>query len=134
MIAGGALEAAVVALCGGVGAAARHAMDLGVTALGRRYGRGTRGFPWGITLVNLLGSFALGVLLGAGLDESGNGLVWTAASAGLLGGFTTFSTAALDTVRLLREKHPWLATLNAFGTLGAAVLLASAGIVLGMAR
>lgn len=133
-MAGGALEAVLVALGGGVGAAARYAMDLGVTALARRYGRGTRGFPWGITLVNLLGSFLLGVLLGLGLDESRNGIALTAVSAGLLGGFTTFSTAALDTLRLLREKHPWLATLNAFGTLGAAVLLASAGIALSMAR
>lgn len=126
----GAVEAMLVALSGGVGAATRYGIDLGVTGIARRFGRGTRGFPWGITLVNLSGSFLLGMFLGAGLDA---GPWWPAISTGLLGGFTTFSTASLDTVRLIREKHLWLAAINAFGTLGAAILLASAGIAVGIA-
>ena len=69
------------ALAGGVGAVLRYLVDVGVARLaGRR-------FPWGILIVNLTGSFALGVVTTA-LPETAFVL-----GAGLLGGYTTFSTA-----------------------------------------
>lgn len=132
MSAPGILTALLVALGGGVGAVVRYALDRWVTAA---VGRGrVGGFPWGITLVNLSGSLVLGVLVGLGLDASeATAVLWVALGVGVLGGYTTFSTASLDTVRLARERRHWAALGNAVGTLGAAVALAIAGIAIGAA-
>lgn len=120
------MTALLVALGGALGAMSRYAIDRAMHTAAMRRGAGTRLFPWAITVVNLSGSFALGILVGSGW-------AWPALGAGLLGGFTTFSTASLDTVRLYREKRYFAAAANALGTLVAAALLAVAGIALGSA-
>lgn len=56
----------------------------------------TSGFPVGTLAVNVLGAFGLGLVVGAGSVES----MATVALAGFLGGFTTFSTWMVETVRL----------------------------------
>jgi len=53
-------------------------------------------FPIGTLMVNLVGSFALGLVVGAGAPDS----TTTLAVAGFLGGFTTYSTWMVETVRL----------------------------------
>lgn len=63
-------------------------------------------FPVGTLLVNVLGSFAIGLL--AGMAEGGSRLGMTDGSrlllmVGLCGGFTTFSSFSLQTLGLLRE-------------------------------
>jgi CrcB protein len=109
------------ALAGGVGAVLRYLADLGVARLaGRR-------FPWGIFLVNLTGSFALG-LVTAALPEHAFVL-----GAGLLGGYTTFSTAMLDTVVLWREGEGRAAAVNAIGMLALGLIAAGLGLALGSA-
>ena len=55
----------LTALLGGVGAAARFALDTGVTARIVRMGRTPR-LPWGTLAVNLLGSLGIGVVVGIG--------------------------------------------------------------------
>jgi CrcB protein len=50
---------------------------------------------------------------------------------GLLGGYTTFSTASFETVRLLQEREYVRAATNGFGMLAAAVLAAVLGLWLG---
>jgi fluoride exporter len=62
------------------------------------------GFPWGTLAVNVIGSAAIGLLGGLGLDGEWRLLLVT----GLLGGFTTFSAFSLET-GLLWERTPWLA-------------------------
>ncbi|KQR48848.1 hypothetical protein ASF87_08440 [Microbacterium sp. Leaf161] len=107
------------ALAGGVGAALRHLVDLGVARVaGRR-------FPWGILLVNLSGSFALGVITTALPDGA------FLLGAGLLGGYTTFSTAMLDTVALWRDGERTASAFNAVGMLLLGLLAAGLGIALG---
>lgn len=115
------LNVLVVAIAGGCGASLRYALD---SILSSRWGRR---FPVGIFVVNLSGSFALGLLLGLALDE---GLL-AALGAGLLGGYTTLSTTSVDTFRLLSERRFGAAALNGLGMLAAAVALAIAGILLG---
>lgn len=107
------------ALAGGLGAVLRYLVDLGVAGLaGRR-------FPWGILLVNLSGSFALGVVATALPDAA------FLLGAGLLGGYTTFSTAMLDTVALWRDGERPASAFNAVGMLLLGVLAAGLGLALG---
>lgn len=124
------------ALGGGVGAALRYSVD---TAVAARW-RGT--FPLGIFLVNVTGSLALGLLVGfvtpggtppeaAGVPDTD--LVLALLGTGLLGGYTTFSTASLDTVRLTRSGQRGTALAYAAGTLVLSVSAALAGMALGAA-
>lgn len=112
---------ALAAVCGGLGAAARYLIDTGVARL-----VGAR-FPSGVMLINITGSFALGVVVGA-LPE-----VASVVGVGFLGGYTTFSTAMVDTVALWRDGARRAALLNAIGMLVAGVLAALAGLLLGAA-
>jgi len=75
---------------GGLGAIARFALDGAVA------GRLGREFPYGTLAVNLLGAFALGVLVGAAVHRD----AYRLAATGALGAFTTFSTWALESHRL----------------------------------
>lgn len=107
------------ALAGGVGAALRFLVDAGVSRL-----TGTR-FPWGIVLVNITGSLALGIVVTALPDAA------FIAGAGLLGGYTTFSTAMLDALLLWRDGERPAAVAHVLGTFAASVLAALAGLAIG---
>jgi CrcB protein len=112
---------AAAALAGGVGAGLRYLVDLGVARLvGARY-------PWGVLAINLSGSFVLGVITG------GFPAAAFIVGAGLLGGYTTFSTAMLDTVALWRDGSRPAAAFNAVGMLVLGILAAIAGLALGAA-
>ncbi|MET0811818.1 MAG: CrcB family protein, partial [Microbacterium sp.] len=70
-----------------------------------------------------------------GLASSGLlGLPWLAVlGAGVLGGYTTFSTAMVDSIRLVHERDRGRALVNAFGMLAATLLAAAGGLLLGLA-
>jgi fluoride exporter len=87
-----------IGLLGGLGACARVLLG---AAVDRRAERAPF-FPWGTLAVNLLGSFALGLLAGAGLGEDAYAL----AATGFLGGFTTFSTWVVDARLLVGRAGP----------------------------
>ena len=91
-----------VALAGGVGSLLRY-------VLGGWLARSTGGlFPRETLTINVLGSLAIGVL--AALVDRGHLLspvTRMALMVGLLGGFTTFSTFALETFRLAEDAQ-WL--------------------------
>lgn len=108
--------AAVVA--GGVGAALRYAVDVFVSAL-----VGAR-FPWGILVVNVTGSFALGLVTGL---VPGSALA-VVVGTGLLGGYTTFSTVALTTALQAEDRRPLTAFVYAALTLVATVAAAAFGL------
>lgn len=109
------------ALAGGLGAVLRYLADLGVARFaGRR-------FPWGILLVNISGSFALGFVTTALPDAA------FLIGAGLLGGYTTFSTAMLDTVALWRDGERRASAFNALGMLLLGLVAAGLGLALGSA-
>lgn len=116
----GLLTALGIAVAGGAGAAIRHLIDTSLSSRVRDR------FPWGIMLVNLTGSLAFGVLVGLALDHP----VASVLSIGLLGGYTTFSTASLDSVRLLAARRWGAALWNGPGMLLLATGLAVLGIVL----
>lgn len=88
--------------------------------------------PWGTVAVNVLGSLALGVFIGGwGFDHVANHQL--ALTVGVLGGFTTFSTFALDTIGLWESGQTAQAVatvaISVFVGLGAAV----GGLALGRA-
>ncbi|MBB1032676.1 fluoride efflux transporter CrcB [Dietzia sp. SLG310A2-38A2] len=123
-----AVLAGWIALGGGAGAALRYVVDVAVSS------RWRRPFPLATFLINLSGSLALGLLVGwfyAG--EWGPG--WSHAApmigTGLLGGYTTFSTASYDTLRLARDARVGMALAYAVGTMLATVLAALLGLWLG---
>ncbi|WP_345473791.1 fluoride efflux transporter CrcB [Glutamicibacter ectropisis] len=114
----------IVALCGGLGAVMRFALDTFISA------RSGGLLPWGTMTINVSGSLALGfftgLLTGTGMDQT-----WLlAVGTGVLGGYTTFSTASFDTVRLLRAGRPLASLATAFGTLITAILAAYIGFLL----
>ncbi len=86
-----------IAFAGGFGAVARALLDEFIT------NRGRFGWPAGILTVNIIGSFFVGILSATGPQPS---LEFVALRmilvAGFLGGFTTFSTAMVDGVKLAR--------------------------------
>ena len=108
---------------GGIGAALRHAVNRGTLAL-----LGPS-FPFSTLVVNVLGSFFMGVLAGVLLPRGeGHQSVRLFLGTGILGGFTTFSTFSLDAV-LMWEKADWL-PLGGFVI--ASVMLPIAALLIGM--
>ena len=110
----------LLALAGGAGAALRYLVDRAASA---RFGLN---FPWGTTLINLTGSFALGLVTGAALGQP----VYALIATGVLGGYTTFSTASLESVQLLSRGNYVAALAQGPGHIVACVALATAGILI----
>lgn len=110
----------LMALLGGIGAVARFVTD---AAIRRRL---SVGLPVGTLAINLLGSLVLGALMSGvvrgGLDPD----VRLVLGTGFCGGFTTFSTASVEVVRLAQAGRPTAALThllaNALGCLLAAFL------------
>lgn len=115
----------LLALAGGLGAVARFVLD-GVVTASRSWH-----YPVGTTLINLSGSFLLGLLAGlaAGRVLPAEGLL--VLGTGFLGGYTTFSTAASEAVRLAEQRR-WVAALvHGVGQVVVATLLAALGFLAG---
>lgn len=106
------------ALGGGIGAALRYAVDVAVSS------RWQRAFPLGTFLVNVSGSLVLGLLVGMTTGPTTLALVGT----GVLGGYTTFSTASYDAVRLARDGRRTMALAYGVGTLLATAVAALLGL------
>lgn len=116
-----------VAVGGAIGSVARY----GATVWLVRYSAG-RVFPLGVFLVNILGCLVIGLLAGGGasgrlvMGDTMRGFLM----AGLLGGFTTFSTFGLDTHMLLRAGELGPALANVAGQVGLGLLAVWAGFAL----
>ena len=86
-------------------------------------------FPWHTFAVNVSGCLAIGVLLVVITEaRSVHRLARPFLGTGVLGGFTTFSTYAVETERLL-SGHPMVAMAYLFGTALAALLAVQTGVV-----
>ncbi|GGR96109.1 putative fluoride ion transporter CrcB 1 [Streptomyces humidus] len=106
---------AVVAAGGGIGAAARYAASLW-------WPTRTGGFPWTTLWVNVVGCAVIGVFLVLITEAvTAHRLVRPFLGTGVLGGFTTFSTYAVDIRGLLGEGRPGTALTYLAATLFAAL-------------
>jgi CrcB protein len=111
-----------VILAAGAGAVARHLLD---NAVQRR----TRTpFPFGTLVVNISGSFLLGLVVGLtahhGLATSAGAVI----GAGFAGGYTTLSTWAWESLELAEHDAGGQALANVVGSLALGLLAAAAGL------
>lgn len=111
-----------IGLAGGLGACARFVVDGLVRA------RWTHVLPAATLLVNVTGSLVIGLLNGAA-HWHGFGPAWLVVTAtGFCGGYTTFSTAMIETVRLVEAREWRWAVANALGGLLLCVGAAAVGM------
>jgi len=117
-----------VVLAGGLGAMLRFGVDRGIERAVRR--------PTvaGIVVVNLFGSFILGAIVGSSIHSLGptplrqmSPMTYAVLTAGFCGGFTTFSTAMADSLRLMTTGKGGLALFHLFGTFAGAVIACQLG-------
>ncbi len=116
-----------IGVAGCLGALARYGLE---GLVSRRAGA----FPWGTFVVNISGSFLLGLtvtLLGERLAVA----PWlrAAVAIGFLGAYTTFSTLSLESYRLLETRSYALAGANLVGSVTAGLVALYGGVVLGRA-
>ena len=107
-----------------VGAPARYLADRWVQA------RTRSGFPWGTLAVNVTGCFALGAVTGLGLYHGLRPHMGTVVGSGGLGAYTTFSTFAYETIRLVQEGATGEALRNVVANVALGVAAAGAGLAL----
>jgi CrcB protein len=114
---------AAVFVGGGLGAVLRHFAN---NAVMHAWGRD---FPLGIMVINIIGSFAMGVLIGLFAH------VWDAPqnmrmflTVGILGGFTTFSSFSMNAVELFQHEQYLSGIIYVVGS----VLIGALSLVLGM--
>ena len=116
----------IVFLGAGIGGALRHGVNVWAA---RAFGFG---FPFGTLIVNILGSFLIGLMAGffayrAGLVPQHVRLFLT---TGVLGGFTTFSAFSLDAA-LLIERHAYaMAAAYILGTVFVSLVALFLGLAL----
>ncbi|WP_152352107.1 fluoride efflux transporter CrcB [Brachybacterium subflavum] len=117
----------LLSLAGGVGAVARFVAD------GLIRSRISGAMPWGTVLINVSGSLLLGLVTGMLGAQLLSPELQVVLGAGFLGGYTTFSTASVETARLLQERRVLYALGNLLGSLVVGSAAAAAGMVLGAA-
>ncbi|MFC0543553.1 fluoride efflux transporter CrcB [Kutzneria chonburiensis] len=110
----------VIALGGGLGALARYGISQWLPTTPDH-------FPLGTFLINVVGCFLIGVLM---VRWGQRPLLRPFLGVGILGGFTTFSTYAVETRAMLTPGQVPLAMAYLFGTLAAAMLAVLGGVVL----
>lgn len=89
-------------------------------------------FPWGTLVVNISGSFLLGLVYAATAQRAIIDPHWRLAiTVGFIGSYTTFSTFSLETFKLLESGNWPAATGNILGSLIISLVAIYSGIALG---
>jgi CrcB protein len=116
-------EIGLVALGGAAGAVARYWLS------GLVYRFAGPGFPWGTLVVNVLGCFAIGIVVVALESTLQSPAVRAAVAIGFLGAFTTFSTYSYEALALLQDGE-WA---RAGAYVGGSVVLGLLAVAAGFA-
>ena len=116
-----------VGLGGFVGANARYLLGGWIAA---RFGST---FPYGTLVINVTGSFILGLIMGTLEGHVLSPVVRLALAIGFVGAYTTFSTWTYETLRLLEDGSWELAFANVFGSLLVGMLAVIGGLAAGRA-
>jgi CrcB protein len=114
----------MVMVGGGIGSLARYALGTMISA--RTGGR----FPFGTTVINITGSFLIGVFMVLLTERFQPNSNWRLLLVvGFLGGYTTFSSFEFETYQAIRDGSHWIGVLNVL----ASVILGFGGVWLGTA-
>ncbi|MCR5976834.1 fluoride efflux transporter CrcB [Gordonia jinghuaiqii] len=119
--------AIAVMVAGALGAVTRFVVDGAVTW------KWPTITPWGTFAVNVTGSALLGVLAGLVIFRGAPHELQAIVGTGFCGGYTTFSTASFEVVRLTQNSQRIVAAGYAAGTLIAAAVACAAGMTLAWA-
>ncbi|MCI1220160.1 MAG: fluoride efflux transporter CrcB [Bifidobacterium sp.] len=114
---------AFAALLGGLGAAARFLVDTWVNKRNRLT------VPLGTIVVNITACLLMGILAGWATSHIGSDSVRLLLGSGFLGGYSTFSTASVEGVRLIEAHQP----MHALWHTGGMLILSLAATLLGFA-
>lgn len=108
---------------GAIGAGARYLVNVMCAAcLGAA-------FPWSTFIVNVVGSFLMGVVVAASAGLASGSAEWrTFLATGILGGFTTFSAFSYDAWSLIERQQAALA----FAYIASSVILSIGGLLAGL--
>jgi CrcB protein len=109
-----------IAVGGVLGAEARYGLSVAMP-----YSGGA--FPWATVVVNVAGCLLIGMLMAGLAQLRPHRLVRPFLGTGLLGGFTTYSTFAVDAEALIRAQHPGAALGYVVVTLACCLLAVVAG-------
>ena len=118
------MTALLVAIAGGLGSLTRYGAGLaGHRLFGDR-------FPWGTLAVNLVGCFAIGLVMVLFEQRQVDLRIRVAVVGGFLGGFTTYSAFAYETLALVERRSLAVASLYAAATVVGCFLACAAGVAL----
>ena len=115
-----------VGLAAALGAVARYLLDIAVQ---RRH---EHAFPFGTLVINVFGSFVLGLFTGLAAHHGLGGPTTAIVGAGLCGGFTTFSTWMWESLALSESGAYAEAAVNVVGSLALGLVAAGAGLGLAL--
>lgn len=119
---------ALIALGGAGGAVSRYLVD---TLVSERVGAE---FPWGTFVVNMTGSFVLGVLFALAVERDVlPSDIRLPVMTGFVGAYTTFSTLMLETWRLAETGSTVAAVSNIVGSVAVGLTVMAGGLVVGRA-
>lgn len=103
----------LIAGFGGIGSLARYLIG---TAIAERT---ASRFPWGTMVINVSGSFLIGLIMVTLATRATANPNWRAALVvGFLGGYTTFSSFEWETFSAIRSDGIWMGALNVIGSVG----------------
>lgn len=122
------MTAIVIATAAALGALSRYAVE-------RALPNGQEGMQYvGTLTVNLSGALVIGIVSGALTPRfSEHPQLRNLLVVGFLSSYTTFSALASQTIQLGQRDSTMIAAIYALGTLGAGIMLAYVGLVLGRA-
>jgi CrcB protein len=122
------LRIAAIAVGGALGTLARYGTDRALVA-------SSTGFPWATFAVNVTGSFVLGLVVTLVVERwPPTRFVRPFAAIGFCGGFTTFSTLAVEAVQRAQHGHDALAAGYVLASLAAGVVAATLGMAVARGR
>ncbi|GIU25202.1 fluoride efflux transporter CrcB [Shewanella sp. MBTL60-007] len=110
-----------VALGGSIGAVFRYLISLLMLQV---FGSG---FPFGTLVVNILGSFLMGVIYALGQVSELSPEIKAFIGVGMLGALTTFSTFSNETLLLIQQGHLVKAVLNVVVNVGVCIFVVYLG-------
>ena len=115
-----------VGLAGAVGALSRYGVEGLVSE------RFPGSFPWGTFVINITGSFVLGLMFVVLTERVVvSPAMRMSLTVGFVGAYTTFSTFSFETVRLIEDGALGTAALNVGATVALGLIAAWAGMMVG---